>query len=41
MLEVSDLKMKYGEVSAVKGVSLSVTEGSIVVLLGAKQRFVA
>jgi branched-chain amino acid transport system ATP-binding protein len=35
MLEVSDLKVKYGEVAAVKGVSLSVPEGSIVVLLGA------
>jgi branched-chain amino acid transport system ATP-binding protein len=35
MLEVSDLKVKYGEVVAVKGVSLSVPAGSIVVLLGA------
>ncbi len=35
MLEVSDLKVKYGEVAAVKGVSLSVPEGAIVVLLGA------
>ena len=35
MLEVSDLKVKYGEVAAVKGVSLSVPQGSIVVLLGA------
>ncbi len=35
MLEVSDLKVKYGEVAAVKGISLSVPEGSIVVLLGA------
>lgn len=35
MLEVSGLKVKYGEVAAVKGVDLSVPEGSIVVLLGA------
>lgn len=35
MLEVSGLKVKYGEVAAVKGISLSVPEGSIVVLLGA------
>ena len=35
MLEVSDLKVKYGEVAAVKGVSLSVPQGSIVVWLGA------
>ncbi|MCA0431766.1 MAG: ABC transporter ATP-binding protein [Proteobacteria bacterium] len=35
MLEVSGLKVKYGEVEAVKGISLSVPRGSIVVLLGA------
>ena len=35
MLEVSDLKVKYGEVAAVKGVSFSVPRGSVVVLLGA------
>jgi branched-chain amino acid transport system ATP-binding protein len=35
MLEVSGLKVKYGEVAAVKGVDLSVPQGSIVVLLGA------
>ena len=35
MLEVSDLKVKYGEVAAVKGVSFSVPKGAIVVLLGA------
>lgn len=34
MLEVSGLKVKYGEVAAVKGISLSVPKGSIVVLLG-------
>jgi branched-chain amino acid transport system ATP-binding protein len=35
MLEVSGLKVRYGEVAAVKGISLSVPKGSIVVLLGA------
>lgn len=35
MLEVSELKVKYGEVAALKGVNLSVPEGAIVVLLGA------
>ncbi|MFT3988097.1 ABC transporter ATP-binding protein [Aestuariivirga sp.] len=35
MLEVSGLNVKYGEVAAVKGVSLSVPKGSIIVLLGA------
>jgi len=35
MLEVKGLKVKYGEVAAVKGVDLSVPKGSIVVLLGA------
>ncbi len=35
MLEVSGLQVRYGEVAAVKGVSLSVPQGSIVVLLGA------
>ncbi len=35
MLEVSGLKVKYGEAVAVKGISLSVPQGSIVVLLGA------
>ena len=35
MLEVSGLKVKYAEVEAVKGISLSVPKGSIVVLLGA------
>lgn len=35
MLEVSGLKVKYGEVEAVKGISLSVPRRSIVVLLGA------
>jgi branched-chain amino acid transport system ATP-binding protein len=35
MLEVSGLKVKYGEVAAVKGISLSVPQGTIVVLLGA------
>ena len=35
MLEVSALKVRYGEVAAVKGIDLSVPAGSIVVLLGA------
>ncbi len=35
MLEVSGLKVRYGEVAAVKGVDLSVPRGAIVVLLGA------
>ncbi len=35
MLEVSGLKVKYGEVAAVKDVTLSVPQGAIVVLLGA------
>lgn len=35
MLDVAGLKVKYGEVAAVKGVSLSVPAGAIVVLLGA------
>ncbi len=35
MLEVTGLKVKYGEAMAVKGISLSVPQGAIVVLLGA------
>ncbi|MCB1377993.1 MAG: ATP-binding cassette domain-containing protein, partial [Alphaproteobacteria bacterium] len=35
MLEVSGLKVKYGEAAALKGIGLSVPEGAIVVLLGA------
>lgn len=35
MLTVDKLKVKYGEVAAVKGISLSVPQGAIVVLLGA------
>jgi branched-chain amino acid transport system ATP-binding protein len=35
MLEVNALRVKYGEVEAVKGISLSVPEGAIVVILGA------
>ena len=35
MLEVTDLQVKYGNVQAVRGVSLSVEEGQIVALLGA------
>ena len=35
LLKVSDLKVHYGKVEAVKGVSLQVMEGDIVTLLGA------
>ncbi|WP_421693734.1 ABC transporter ATP-binding protein [Aestuariivirga sp.] len=35
MLEVQNLKVRYGEVAAIKGISLSVPQGAIVVLLGA------
>jgi branched-chain amino acid transport system ATP-binding protein len=35
VLELKDVKIKYGPVQAVKGVNLSVYEGEIVVLLGA------
>lgn len=35
MLDVTQLRVKYGEAMAVRGVSLSVPQGAIVVLLGA------
>lgn len=35
MLQVTDLAVRYGEVRAVRGISLSVPEGAVVVLLGA------
>ena len=35
MLEVQDLKVRYGAVQAVRGISLSVGEGELVTLLGA------
>jgi len=35
LLEVKDLKVRYGAVEAVKGVSLMVEQGSIVTLIGA------
>lgn len=35
MLEVTRLRVKYGEAAAVKGINLSVPQGMIVVLLGA------
>lgn len=35
MLAIEDLRVNYGEVAAVKGISLSVPAGAIVVLLGA------
>jgi branched-chain amino acid transport system ATP-binding protein len=35
MLEIRDLKVNYGGIEAVKGISFSVPEGSIVTLIGA------
>ncbi len=35
MLEVTDLRVAYGQIEAVKGVSFRVPEGSIVTLVGA------
>ncbi len=35
MLEVSDLQVRYGEVTAVKGISIKVGEGQVVTLVGA------
>ncbi len=35
MLELADVKVRYGAITALKGVSLLVTEGEIVTLLGA------
>ena len=35
MLEVKDIRVHYGKVEAIKGVSLSVADGDIVTLLGA------
>ena len=35
MLEVSDLEVRYGAIRAVRGVSVSVAEGELAVLLGA------
>ncbi len=35
MLEVTDLRVAYGQIEAVKGVSFAVPEGSIVTLVGA------
>ncbi len=35
MLEVTDLRVAYGQIEAVKGISFSVPEGSIVTLVGA------
>ena len=34
LLEVKDLVVKYGEISAIKGISLKVEEGSLTTLLG-------
>ena len=35
MLKINDLKVNYGGIKAVKGISLEVAEGSIVTLIGA------
>ena len=35
LLEVSDLRVSYGQIEALKGVSLAVSEGEIVAILGA------
>jgi len=35
LLEIEDLSVKYGQVSALKGISLTVGEGEIVALIGA------
>ena len=35
MLEVNDLHVSYGQIAALKGISLSVAEGEIVTLIGA------
>jgi branched-chain amino acid transport system ATP-binding protein len=35
MLEIKDLKVSYGEINALKGISLSVPDGAIVTLIGA------
>ena len=34
MLEVSDLRVRYGSIEALRGVSLSVGEGELVALIG-------
>ena len=35
MLKIKDLRVSYGGIEAVKGISLTVPEGSIVTLIGA------
>ena len=35
MLEVRDLKAGYGNITVLKGISLAITEGQIVALIGA------
>ena len=35
MLKIDDLKVRYGGIEAVKGISFEVPEGSIVTLIGA------
>ncbi|MEO7235321.1 MAG: ABC transporter ATP-binding protein, partial [Lapillicoccus sp.] len=34
MLEVRDLRVAYGKIEAVKGISFSVDEGQVVTLIG-------
>ena len=35
LLEIKDLQVNYGEIQALKGVSLTVEEGEVVAMLGA------
>ena len=35
LLKITDLKLNYGMISAIKGIDLSVGEGQIVAILGA------
>ena len=37
ILSIKDLKVHYGGIEAVKGISFDVDEGSIVTLIGAKE----
>ena len=35
LLELSDISVQYGEIEALRGVSLSIEEGAVIALLGA------
>ena len=35
LLEIKDIKVSYGKIEAIKGISLSVKQGEIVTLVGA------